>query len=39
MVAAARRDFVEHCNLPEDEFLSDSFEPAHQSTAQSLPVG
>ena len=34
MVAAARRDFVAQCGLPEDEFFADSFELAF-SQAQS----
>jgi CDP-4-dehydro-6-deoxyglucose reductase len=29
MVAAARRDFIGQCALPENEFLADSFEFAH----------
>jgi CDP-4-dehydro-6-deoxyglucose reductase len=29
MVAAARRDFVGHCKLPENEFFADSFEFAN----------
>jgi len=33
MVAAARRDFVGQCHLPEDEFFADSFEVSHASTA------
>ena len=33
MVAAARRDFVGQCQLPENEFFADSFEVAHASTA------
>jgi CDP-4-dehydro-6-deoxyglucose reductase len=28
MVAAAHRDFVGQCELPEDEFYSDAFTPA-----------
>jgi CDP-4-dehydro-6-deoxyglucose reductase len=32
MVAAARRDFISRCRLPEDEFFSDSFTPAGQHT-------
>ena len=33
MVAAARRDFVGQCQLPENEFFADSFELAHASPA------
>ena len=33
MVAAARRDFVGQCQLPENDFFADSFEVAHASTA------
>ena len=33
MVAAARRDFVGQCQLPENEFFADSFELARASTA------
>jgi CDP-4-dehydro-6-deoxyglucose reductase len=32
MVAAARRDFIERCALPENEFFADSFEFANDST-------
>ena len=39
MVAAARRDFVGQCRLPEDEFFADSFESAHASTVQSPLAG
>lgn len=35
MVAAARRDFVGQCGLPEDEFIADSFEFA-SDTKQNL---
>ena len=33
MVAAARRDFVGQCQLPENEFFADSFELAHANPA------
>jgi len=33
MVAAARRDFVGQCQLPENEFFADSFALAHTSPA------
>ena len=33
MVAAARRDFVGQCRLPENEFFADSFALAHTSPA------
>ena len=33
MVAASRRDFIEQCALPENEFLADSFEFANDATA------
>ena len=33
MVAAARRDFVGKCNLPEDEFFADSFEFANDDVS------
>jgi CDP-4-dehydro-6-deoxyglucose reductase len=33
MVAAARRDFVERCHLPENEFLADAFEFANDATS------
>ncbi len=36
MVAAARRDFVGQCNLPENEFFADSFEFANDD-ASTLP--
>lgn len=32
MVAAARRDFVGQCRLPENEFFADSFELANDGT-------
>ena len=35
MVAAARRDFVGQCALPEEEFLADSFEFANDPTSPS----
>ena len=31
MVAAARRDFITHCALPENEFIADSFEFANDA--------
>jgi len=33
MVAASRRDFVDQCHLPEDEFFADSFEFASDLAA------
>jgi CDP-4-dehydro-6-deoxyglucose reductase len=33
MVAAARRDFVERCRLPENEFFADAFEFANDATS------
>jgi CDP-4-dehydro-6-deoxyglucose reductase len=33
MVTAARRDFVQHCALPEAEFIADSFEFANDASA------
>lgn len=39
MVAAARRDFVGQCRLPENEFFADSFEVARASEAPSLAAG
>jgi CDP-4-dehydro-6-deoxyglucose reductase len=35
MVAAARRDFVGQCALPDDEFFADSFELANDQVANS----
>jgi CDP-4-dehydro-6-deoxyglucose reductase, E3 len=37
MVAAARRDFVGQCRLPENEFFADSFEFANDSAVQTPP--
>ena len=39
MVAAARRDFVGQCRLPENEFFADSFEVARAGPAPSLAAG
>jgi CDP-4-dehydro-6-deoxyglucose reductase len=36
MVAAARRDFIGHCALPENEFLADSFEFANDDATPVL---
>ena len=33
MVEAAHRDFTSRCGLPEEEFFSDAFTPAHQPPA------
>lgn len=37
MVAAARRDFVGQCHLPENEFFADAFEFANDATAAARP--
>ncbi len=39
MVAAARRDFVGQCRLPENEFFADSFEVARAASAPSPVAG
>ena len=39
MVAAARRDFVGQCQLPENEFFADSFEVANASVVPSPAAG
>ena len=36
MVAAARRDFVGQCKLPENEFFADSFEYANDDASSAL---
>jgi CDP-4-dehydro-6-deoxyglucose reductase len=36
MVAAARRDFVGQCKLPENEFFADSFEFANDVSAKQI---
>ena len=39
MIAAARRDFVGQCHLPDDEFFADSFAVANdKATAPPLPI-
>lgn len=38
MVAAARRDFVGQCQLPEDEFFADSFEFANDAVGERRPA-
>ena len=37
MVAAARRDFVGQCGLPEEEFIADSFEFSNDTHANPTP--
>ena len=37
MVAAARRDFVGQCQLPENEFFADSFEFANDASGERSP--
>ena len=37
MVAAARRDFVGQCQLPENEFFADSFEFANDASGERRP--
>jgi len=39
MIAAARRDFVGQCGLPEDEFIADSFELSSDTKTDRNPPG